>query len=40
MIYLITFVLLVWEWINAPIDNTKQDNDSSIKPNDTNNQEI
>ncbi len=45
MIYLIIFVALVWvwiiaEWINAPIDDTKQDNDDSVKPNDTNNQEI
>jgi len=45
MIYLIIFVALIWvwiiiEWFNAPIDNTKQDNDSSIKSNDTNNQEI
>jgi hypothetical protein len=43
MIYLVTFVLLVWiwiiaEWMNAPIDNTKQDKDDSIKPNDTNSQ--
>lgn len=45
MIYLVTFVLLVWiwiiiEWINAPTinDDTKQDKDDSIKPNDTNSQ--
>jgi hypothetical protein len=43
MIYFITFVLLVWiwiiaEWMNAPTDNTKQDKDDSIKPNDTNSQ--
>jgi hypothetical protein len=44
MIYFIIFVLLVWvwiitEWINAPINNTNQDNDYSIKSDDTNNQE-
>lgn len=44
MIYLVIFVLLIWvwiitEWINAPKDNTIH-NDSSIKSNDTNNQEI
>jgi hypothetical protein len=41
--YLIIFVLFIWiwiisEWINAPIDNTTN-NDSSTKSNDTNNQE-
>lgn len=45
MIYLVIFVLLVWvwiifEWINAPTDITKQDNDDTTKSNDTNNQEI
>jgi len=46
MIYLITFVLLVWvwviiEWINAPFDNTKQkDDDSAAKPNDTHNKGV
>ena len=46
MIYLVIFVALIWvwiiyEWVNAPnINPTKQENDSSIKPNDTNNQEI
>jgi hypothetical protein len=43
MIYFITFVLLVWiwiiaEWMNAPPEDTKQDKDDSIKPNDTNSQ--
>jgi hypothetical protein len=42
MIYLVTFVLLIWVWIiaeciNAPFEDTKQDDDS-IKPNDTNSQ--
>ena len=43
MIYLVTFVLLVWiwiiaEWLNAPTinDDTKQDDDdSTVEPNDT-----
>ena len=44
MIYLIVILLLVWvwiisEWINAPVDPNRQDNDDSVKPNDTNNQE-
>jgi hypothetical protein len=43
MIYLVTFVLLVWiwiiaEWMNAPPEDTKQKDDDSIKPNDTNSQ--
>ena len=43
MIYFITFVLLVWiwviaEWMNSPYDDTNQDRDDSIKPNDTNSQ--
>jgi hypothetical protein len=42
MIYLVTFVLLVWiwviaEWMNAPYEDTKQDkDDSTVEPNDTN----
>ena len=48
MIYLVTFVLLVWiwiiaEWLNAPTMNndTKQDDDdSSVKSNDTNNKGV
>ena len=45
MIYLVVILLLVWvwiiaEWINAPTDPNRQDNDSSTQPNDTNNQEI
>lgn len=45
MIYFIIFVLLMWiwlitEWINAPHNSTNQDNDYSIKSDDTNNQEI
>jgi hypothetical protein len=43
MIYLVTFVLLIWvwiiaEWMNAPFEDTKQDKDDSIKPTDTNSQ--
>ena len=46
MIYLVTFVLLVWvwliaEWINAPYEDTKQDkDDSAAKSNDTHNKDI
>ena len=41
MIYLVVTLLLIWvwiiaEWINAPKDSNRQDNDSSIKSNDTN----
>jgi len=45
MIYLIVILLLVWvwiisEWMNAPVDSNRQDNDSPTQSNDTNNQEI
>ena len=41
MIYLVIFVLFVWIWIISEWINAKQqDNDSSIKSNDTNSQKV